>query len=168
MNTFSWVARVPWSKLPVLLHFFTDGGARELGRSSEVSDRLLSVSESCWLSHVWLKPHRTIPTSSSDPCRVLPALMSVSQLLLLCWCPLVVWRFWVAGGLGLRVSVERLAWSVSSSGWVVDTMKLSPSSMVVGRLLSELPVAREESLWDGYWGQRGRVFSNELTISMFT
>ncbi len=164
MNSFSWVVRFPKSKLPVLLHFFTDGGTRELGRSSDVSDRLLGVSESCWLSHVWLEPHCIIPTSSSDPCRVLPPLMSVSQLLSLCWCPLVVWMFWVAGGLGLRVSVERLARSsrsVSSSGWVVDTMKVSPSSIVVGRLLSELPVAREESLWDGYWGQRGRVFSSE-------
>lgn len=142
MNTFSWVVRVPWSKLPVLLHFFTDGGTRELGRSSDVRDRLLSVSESCWLSHVWLEPHRTIPTSSSESCCVLPALMSLSHLFLLLWCPLIVWRFWAAGGLGLRVSVERTR-SVSSSGWVV---KLSPSSMVVGRLLSELPVAREESL----------------------
>lgn len=61
----------------------------------------------------------------------------------------MVWRFWAAGGLGLRVSVERLARSsrsVSSRGWGVDTTKLSLSSMVVGRLPSELPVAREESL----------------------
>lgn len=149
VNTFSWAVRVPWSKLPVLLHFFTDRGTRELGRSSEVSDRLLCVSESCWLSHVCSELHHTNPTSASEPCRMLPVLMSVSQLLLLRWCPLVVWRMCVAGGLGLRVSVERLvrsSRSVSRRGWGVDTMKLSPSSMVVGRLPSELPVAREESL----------------------
>lgn len=31
-----------------------------------------------------------------------------------------------------------------------ETLKLSPSSRVVWRLPSELPVARDESLWDGY------------------
>lgn len=103
----SWDVTVPWSKLPVLLHFFTDVGARELGRSNDVSDRLLRVSESCWLSQVWLELHRTIPVSSSDGSTE-PCLALVPQLLLLRWCPLVVWRFWAAGGPGLRVSVERL------------------------------------------------------------
>lgn len=31
-----------------------------------------------------------------------------------------------------------------------ETLKLSPSSRVVCKLPSELPVARDESLWDGY------------------
>jgi len=31
-----------------------------------------------------------------------------------------------------------------------EKLKLSPSSRVVWRLPSELPVVREESLWDGY------------------
>lgn len=31
-----------------------------------------------------------------------------------------------------------------------EMLKLSPSSRVVWRLPSELPVARDESLWDGY------------------
>lgn len=31
-----------------------------------------------------------------------------------------------------------------------EMLKLSPSSNVVWRLPSELPVARDESLWDGY------------------
>lgn len=52
----------------------------------------------------------------------------------------------------------------SSWGWMGramgrggDTLKLSPSSRVVCRLPSELPVAREESLWDGCCSQREGV-----------
>lgn len=66
-------------------------------------------------------------------------------------------------GLGLRVwTGEEMAvlssgcWSGHTSGNVAvgncggETLKLSPSSRVVWRLPSELPVARDESLWDGY------------------
>lgn len=38
-----------------------------------------------------------------------------------------------------------------------ETLKLSPSSRVVCRLPSELPVAREESLWDRCCTQRREV-----------
>lgn len=36
-----------------------------------------------------------------------------------------------------------------------ETLKLRPSSKVVWRLPSELPVASEESLWDGNWKNGG-------------
>lgn len=71
-------------------------------------------------------------------------------------------------GLGLRVwTSEEMAvassgsWRGIGSGRVGvcsgnamfcggETLKLSPSSRVVWRLPSELPVASDESLWDGY------------------
>lgn len=64
----------PWSRLPVLLHFFTApaGYTRELGDSSEVSDKLLSVSDKCSLLPAWLEPQPPIddpmpmPRSSSE------------------------------------------------------------------------------------------------------
>lgn len=64
----------PWSRLPVLLHFFTGppGYTRELGNSSDVSDRLLSVSDKCSLLPAWLDPQPPIddpipiPRSSSE------------------------------------------------------------------------------------------------------
>lgn len=64
----------PWSRLPVLLHFFTapPGYTRELGDSSDVSDKLLSVSDKCSLFPAWLEPQppiddpMPIPRSSSE------------------------------------------------------------------------------------------------------
>lgn len=64
----------PWSRLPVLLHFFTapPGYTRELGDSSDVSDRLLSVSDKCSLLPAWLEPQppmddpMPMPKSSSE------------------------------------------------------------------------------------------------------
>lgn len=82
----------------------------------------------------------------------------------------MAWRVRVDEGVGLGLRVwtgEEIA--VPSSGsWSGHTrgngavgkgnsrfcggemLKLRPSSRVVWRLPSELPVAREESLWDGY------------------
>lgn len=68
-------SRIPlWSRLPVLLHFFTvpPGYARELGDSSDVRDKLLSVSDKCSLLPAWLEPQPPIedpmpmPRSSSE------------------------------------------------------------------------------------------------------
>lgn len=64
----------PWSRLPVLLHFFTapPGYTRELGDNSDVSDKLLSVSDKCSLLPAWLEPQppiddpMPIPRSSSE------------------------------------------------------------------------------------------------------
>lgn len=64
----------PWSRLPVLLHFFTapPGYTKELGDSSDVSDRLLSVSDKCSLLPAWLEPQppmdepMPMPRSSSE------------------------------------------------------------------------------------------------------
>lgn len=71
-------------------------------------------------------------------------------------------------GLGLRVWTGEEMAVLSSGSWSGHTsgngavgkgnskfcggemLKLSPSSRVVWRLPSELPVARDESLWDGY------------------
>lgn len=69
-------------------------------------------------------------------------------------------------GLGLRVWTGEEMSVLSSGGGRVsgngavgkgnsrfcggEMLKLSPSSRVVCRLPSELPVARDESLWDGY------------------
>lgn len=64
----------PWSRLPVLLHFFTapPGYTKELGDSSDVSDKLLSVSDKCSLLPAWLESQppiddpMPIPRSSSE------------------------------------------------------------------------------------------------------
>lgn len=69
-------------------------------------------------------------------------------------------------GLGLRVGTGEGMVVPSSGSWRGhtickgavgnsrfcggETLKLSPSSRVVWRLPSELPVASDESLWDGY------------------
>lgn len=71
-------------------------------------------------------------------------------------------------GRGLRVCTSEEMAAVSSGSWRGhtsgrggvckgsamfcggETLKLSPSSRVVWRLPSELPVASDESLWDGY------------------
>lgn len=60
--------KLVWSKEPVLLHFLTSGCAREPGVSSEVSERLMSVSDKCSLFQVCRQPSDPDcgPTSSSD------------------------------------------------------------------------------------------------------
>lgn len=175
----------PWSRLPVLLHFFTapPGYTRELGDSSDVSDKLLSVSDKCSLLPAWLEPQPPIddpipmPRSSSEgsieSSRVYPGLVLPRPLLWLRWWPLVARRVKPDDGLGLGlrvwtgeemevVSSGRGRGHISGNGaddsgkskfWGGDTLKLSPSSKVVWRLPSELPVARDESLWEGYWGR---------------
>lgn len=161
----------------MLLHFLTGGGAREPGVSSDVSERLLSVSDKCSLLRVWRQPSppAPMPTSSSEgsmeSCRGQPGLvLPPPQLLWLLWCPLVAWRVKVV----LRLFSKGWPWSPVAcpwgfKGWLGmgqrrgmgssrsrggETLKLSPSSRVVCRLPSELPVAREESLWDGCCTQK--------------
>lgn len=162
------------SRDPVLLHFFTSGGAKESGVNSDVRERLFSVSDRCSLLKVWRQSSRfvPVPTSSSDgsmescwgqPGLVLPPLL----LLWLLWCLRAAWR--VKGVLCLFskeqpwspvVGVWRCeGWLGTGQRWGVgrsryrgeETLKLSPSSSVACRLPSELPVAKEESLWDGCW-----------------
>lgn len=78
----------------------------------------------------------------------------------------MAWRVRADEGLGLGLRVwtgeERIVLSSgngSGKGAVGngsskfcggEMLKLSPSSRVVWRLPSELPVARDESLWEGY------------------
>lgn len=147
--------------------------------SSDVSERLLSVSEKCSLVRVWRQPSPPgpVPTSSSEgsmeSCRGQPGLvLPPPQLLWLLWCPLVAWRVNVV----LRLFSKGWPWSPVADPWCKgwlgmgqrrgmgrsrsrggETLKLSPSSRVVCRLPSELPVAREESLWDGCCTQRREV-----------
>lgn len=153
----------------MLLHFFTSGGARELGLRRDVSERLFSVSDKCSLLRVrWQSsPPAPVPSSkgSMESCRGQPGLPP--QLLWLLWCLLVDWRLkavlhlftkgwsrspaadpWGCNGLLGRGHRRGMVKSRSRGG---ETLKLSPSSRVVCRLPSELPVAREESLWDGCW-----------------
>lgn len=180
--------RLVWSSEPVLLHFFTGGGAREPGVSSDVSERLFSVSDKCSLFRLWRQPSPAapVPVSSSEgsmeSCRGQPGLvLPPPQLLWLLWCPLVAWRLKVvlrlfskgwssspgACSLGCKVWLGRgqrsgMGRSRSRGG---ETLKLSPSSRVVCRLPSELPVAREESLWDGCCTQRREVFGKTMKRS---
>lgn len=113
------------AKLPVLLLFLTRRGTRELGDSIDDKERLLSVS---------------------DNCSMLPGLLELCKVSVepwqLVWTPLIGWRskagLWVSVGSPLFGSCDD------------ETLKLSPSSMVVCRLPSKLPVARDESLWDAY------------------
>lgn len=77
----------------MLLHFFTapPGYTRELGDSSDVSDKLLSVSDKCSLLPAWLEPQPPIddpipmPRSSSEgsieSSRVYPGLVLPRPLL---------------------------------------------------------------------------------------
>lgn len=116
---------LPRAKLPVLLLFLTSRGTRELGESSDVKERLLSVSESCSLFAALLDPCK----GAKEP-RQLP------------WTPLLLW----SSKTGLSVSVE----SPLLGSCDDETLKLSPSSMVVCRLPSELPVARDVSLCEAY------------------
>lgn len=148
--------------------------------SSDVNERLFSVSDKCSLLKVWRQPSPPVPvpTSSSEgsmeSCRGQPGLvLPPPQLLWLLWCPLVAWRVKVV----LRLFSRGLPWSPVAGTWGCkwwlgrglrrgtgrsksrggETLKLRPSSRVVCRLPSELPVAREESLWDGCFTQRREV-----------
>lgn len=172
----------PWSRLPVLLNFFTaPDDTREFGDNKDVSDKLLIVSDKCSLFPAWLDPQpptddpMTMPRSSSDgsieSSRVYPGLVLPRPLLWLRWWPIVARRVREDEGLslGLRVwtgeemvvlssgSCRGQTIGTGSAGKVNsrfcggETLKLSPSSKVVWRLPSELPVASDESLWDGYW-----------------
>lgn len=167
-------SRFVWSRDPVLLHFFTGGVAKESGVNSDVRERLFSVSDKCSLLKVWrqLSLSVPVPTSSSEgsmeSCWGHPGLMLPPPLLLwLLWCLRVAWRVkgvlclfskeWsrspVVGPWGCKGRLGRLQRrGMGRSRWRgEETLKLSPSSSVVCRLPSELPVAREESLWDGCW-----------------
>lgn len=177
--------RLFWSNEPVLLLFFTSKGARVPGLSRDVSERLFNVSDKCSLLRVWRKPSplALVPTSLSEGSTeshrahswlVLPPV----QLLWLLWYPLLAWRLKVV----LRLFSKGKSWSPIAgpwrfNGWLWrghrsgigrfkswggETMKLSPSSWAVCRLTSELPVAREESLWDGCCTKESR--SKRLTL----
>lgn len=152
--------RLLWSSDPVLLHFFTLGGGREPGVSTDVSERLFSVSDKCSGLRVWRQPSSS--ERSMESCRGQPGLeLPPPPLLWLLWCPLVKeilclfskgcpwWSSAGPWGCEGRVGREPSSGTVRSRFWGVDTVKLSPSSSVACRLPSELPVAREESLWDG-------------------
>lgn len=106
-------------------------------------------------------------------------------LLWLRWWPLVARRVTVdwGFGLGFRTWTEE-EMVIPSSGCEIgersdkeavgkskfcggETLKLSPSSRVVWRLPSELPVASDESLWDGYCREEV-VWINVSTWSQFS
>lgn len=159
---------------------------REVGANRDVNDKLLIVSDKCSLLPAWLDPQppiddpMTMPRSSSDgsmeSSRVYPGLVLPRPLLWLRWWPMVARRVREDEGFsfGLRVwtgeeivvlSSGSCRGHTSGTGTTGkensrfcggETLKLSPSSKVVWRLPSELPVASDESLWDGHWKMLGR------------
>lgn len=149
----------PCSKLPVLLHFLASGGARELGVSSELRERLLIGSDKCSLLNACLDTP-SIPVSLSEGStefgRLQLGLGLSLQLLSLLWRPLVAWRVELARSgcnLWLRAEEGRVSSGTGQSrGWGKDkslwggTQKLMPSSSMICRLTSELPVANDDSL----------------------
>ena len=175
-----WVNRLDWAREPVLLHFFTGVGTRDLGVSSDVRERLFRVSDNCSLLMVWrhLSPPVPMPTISSEgsmeSCGGQPGLM-LSALLLL-WLLSFLWVDWrlVVVVLVLCLFSTDWPWYDVAAPWrckgclgVVqwwgtgrsklrgeETPKLTLSSSVVCRLPSELPVARDDSLWEGCCTQK--------------
>lgn len=155
----------PCSKLPVLLHFLASGGASEPGMSNELSERLLIVSDKFLLLNAWLNPP-PIPVSSPEGSMEFSLLRRglSSQLLWLLWRPLVSWRekqVWLGCSLWLRSKQGRVSSGTGQSrGRGKDSslfevaLKLMPRSSMVCRRTSELPVANDESLWDGGWNTK--------------
>lgn len=167
-----------WSSEPVLLHFFTCGGAKEPGTSREDRDRLFKVSDKCSLS---LHPSSALPVSSS-----FGSTESCPPLLWLRWCPLLacravrLWsrdwasccslclslsgRMWGSCGRGMVMSGEWCGGGVEQCGRFEtglrsrggDALKLSASSTVFCRLPSELPESTDEALWEGCCALRDR------------
>lgn len=147
---------------PVLLHFFIAVGAREPGASSDVRDRLLSVSEKCSPQRAWWQPSLPVPVpassseGSTQSCWGQPGplllwllcFLRVAELHLLCGgCP----RSAVGCSLGCNATAAtgRRTGTGRSRCRGGHTPKPSPSSGAACRLPSELPVAKDESLCDG-------------------
>lgn len=174
------VDALDWSKEPVLLHFFISVGTTESGVNSDVRERLFSVADKCSLLRVWWQMSLHVPMSTSssegfvESCwgQLWLALSPPMLLWLLC-CLWVAWSVaaelcllskegpWSAVGLRLGCS-ERLGRgqkrdSGRSRFWSGEMPELSPSSTVLCRLPSELPVARDESLWNRCWTIRQNI-----------
>lgn len=152
---------------PVLLHFFIAVGAREPGASSDVRDRLLSVSEKCLLQRAWWQPSLPVPVPASSSegsmqsCWGQPGPLLPPPLLLWLLCFLRVAELRpLCGGcsrsaVGCSLGGNATAGTGRRTGTGRcrcrggHTPKPSPSSGAACRLPSELPVAKDESLCDG-------------------
>ncbi len=139
----------PCTKLPVLLHFLASSGASESGECRDVKEKLLRLSDN--FSGLLAPPALTPdPVSSSEgSCGIQLGFVQSLYLLRFLWRPLVAWSLnKVCGVWDLWLSSGGGTWVRQIKGRVGSPDGETPSSSMVCRLLTELPVASEELLWD--------------------